>query len=207
MIRGSFGAFRHGHVPARRYNDPVAFDPESTRNLVIALGLGAAAGAAIIQSHHDEAAKSQAEKDDPEGTEWICDIVWDLLDAWEPPEMEYEDDYTDHLFQILDRSIGQVLEEDDPEVGLEMRTGTLHGIPDILIYERLVLELKVASKKSERDRLVGQCCEYSRGYVTWAIVIGWPDHRVEKLLELLEAKCLNYIEVIEFGEAENDHET
>jgi hypothetical protein len=55
----------------------MAFDPKDTRNLVIALGLGAAAGAAIIQSHHDEHAKSQAGKDDPEGTEWICNIVWD----------------------------------------------------------------------------------------------------------------------------------
>jgi hypothetical protein len=179
----------------------MAFNPKDTRNLVIALGLGAAAGAAIIQSHHDEKAKSQAEKDDPEGTEWICDIVWDLLDDWEPPDMECEDDYTEHLFRYLRREIRKVLEHDDPDVALEMRTGTLHGIPDILIHDRLVLELKVTSKKSERDRLVGQCCEYSRGYVTWAIVIDWPERRVQKLLDLLEAKCLNYIEVIEFDEA------
>jgi hypothetical protein len=53
----------------------VVLNPKDTRNLVIALGLGAAAGAAIIQSHHDEQAKSQAEKEDPEGTEWICNIV------------------------------------------------------------------------------------------------------------------------------------
>jgi hypothetical protein len=64
--------------------------------------------------------------------------------------------------------------------------------------------LKVSSRKSERDRLVGQCCEYSRGYVTWAIVIDWPEERVEKLVDLLEAKCLNYIEVIEFNEDEDD---
>ena len=42
----------------------MAFNPKDTRNLVIALGLGAVAGAAIIQSHHDEKARSQAEKDD-----------------------------------------------------------------------------------------------------------------------------------------------
>ena len=53
-------------------------------------------------------------------------------------------------------------------------------------------------------RLVGQCCEYSRGYVTWAIVIDWPEKRVNKLLDLLEAKALNYIEVIEFDEAEDE---
>lgn len=39
----------------------------------MALALGGIAGAAIIQSHHDEKQKSQAEKDDPEGVEWICD--------------------------------------------------------------------------------------------------------------------------------------
>jgi hypothetical protein len=55
------------------------FNPEDFRKLVIALGVGGVAGAAIVQSHHDEAKKSQAEKEDPEGTEWICDIV-DLLD-------------------------------------------------------------------------------------------------------------------------------
>lgn|GEM_PF-1910114 len=180
------------------------FNPEDFRKLVIALSVGGVAGAAIVQSHHDEAMKSQAEKKDQEGTEWICDIVWDLLDDWHPPDMEREDDYTDHLFKFLRREIGRALEEDDPDVSLEMRTGTAHGIPDILIHDRLVLELKVSSRKSERDRLVGQCCEYSRGYVTWAIVIDWPEARVEKLVDLLEAKCLNYIEVIEFNEDEDD---
>jgi hypothetical protein len=182
----------------------MAFDPEDFRKAVVALTLGGVAGAAIVQSHHDEAKKSRAEIDDPEGTEWICNIVWDLLDDWEPPDMDCEDDYTDHLFRYLRREIGAELEEDDPDVALEKRTGTLHGIPDILIHDRLVLELKVSSKKSERDRLVGQCCEYSRGYVTWAIVIDWPEQRVQKLLDLLEAKSLNYIEVIEFDEAEGD---
>ena len=46
----------------------MALDPKEFRNLVIALGLGGLTGAAVIQSHHDEKAKSQAEKDDPEGT-------------------------------------------------------------------------------------------------------------------------------------------
>ena len=40
--------------------------------------------------------------------------------------------------------------------------------------------------------------------MTWAIVIDWPEERVEKLVDLLEAKCLNYIEVIEFNEDEDD---
>src|SRR4051812_6937569 len=64
-----------------------------------------------------------------------------------------------------------VLDYDDPDVMLEMRAGTLQGIPNI---DRLVLELNIASKESERDRL--------------------------------EAKCLNYIEVFEFDEADDDAE-
>lgn len=112
--------------------------------------------------------------------------------------------YTDHLFKFLRRGIGEALADEDPDVVIEKRTNTLHGIPDIVIHDRLVLELKVSSKKSERDRLVGQCCEYSRGYVTWALVIGWPESRAQKLIDLLEAKALNYIEVIEWGEATED---
>ena len=77
------------------------FKPEDVRKAVIALTLGGIAGAAIVQSHHDEAKKSRAEKEDPEDTEWICDIVWDLLDDWEPPDMEREDNYMDHLFRCL----------------------------------------------------------------------------------------------------------
>jgi hypothetical protein len=74
------------------------FNPEDFRKLVSALGLGGVAGAAIVQSHHGEAKKSQAEREDPERTEWICDIVWDLLNDWRPPDMECEADYTNHLF-------------------------------------------------------------------------------------------------------------
>lgn len=86
--------------------------------------------------------------DDPEGTEWICNIVWDLLKEWEPPEMECEDDYTDDLCEFLMEEISEVLEEEDPDVAIEKRTNTLHGIPDILIHDRLVLEVKVSRKRA-----------------------------------------------------------
>ncbi len=39
------------------------FDPECVRKVAVALALGGIAGAAVIQSHHDEKLKSQAEKD------------------------------------------------------------------------------------------------------------------------------------------------
>jgi hypothetical protein len=68
---------------------------------VIALGLGGLAGAAIVQIHHDEAAKSEAEKDDPGGCEWLCDLIWNLLDDWAPEGCDSEDDYTDDLVDYL----------------------------------------------------------------------------------------------------------
>jgi hypothetical protein len=78
------------------------------------------------------------------------------------------------------------------------RTKTFRGIPDILVDDRLVLELKVDPTETEKDRLVGQCCKYSQEWVTWAIVIDMPDERLDELVALLEAKSLNYIEVIPF---------
>ena len=86
----------------------------------------------------------------------------------------------------------------DDDIEIELRTSTSRGTPDILIDDRLVLELKVDPNKSERDRLIGQCCDYSREWVTWAIVIDMPKHKVRELEELLAAKSLHYIEVIPF---------
>ena len=41
-------------------------------------------GAALLEHHYDEGKKSQAEKSDPEGVEWLCGLIGDLLDDWEP---------------------------------------------------------------------------------------------------------------------------
>ena len=64
-------------------------------------------------------------------------------------------------------------------------------------------------RETEKDRLVGQCCKYSQEWVTWAIVIDMPEERVDKLVDLLDAKSLNYIEVISFdleADEEDDEE-
>lgn len=174
------------------------FDPKDLRSVAVALTLGGLAGAAIIESHHDEKRKSNAEKDDPDGVEWICDLVWDLLDAWEPIDYEREDEYTEDLTQFLRRELSSERGDDGRRISVIKRTKTVCGIPDILIDDRLVLELKVDPRETEKDRLVGQCCKYSQEWVTWAIVIDMPDDKVEKLVALLEAKSLNYIEVIPF---------
>jgi hypothetical protein len=172
-------------------------DQEDLKKLGCALA-GGLIGAALLQQHHDEAKKSQAEKDDPEGVEWLCNLIGDLLDDWEPRNYDREDKYTEALYRYLNRELPDALEEGEPDVTVEMRTSTLYGIPDILINDRLVLELKVNPEKGERDRLIGQCCGYSREWVTWAIVIDMPQHSVRELEELLAAKSLHYIEVIPF---------
>jgi len=180
-------------------------DPKDARNVAVALALGGLAGAAIIQGHHDEKRKSQAERDDPRGVESICDLVWDLLDDWEPPDYEREDDYTDDLVQFLRHELRGERGDDGRRISVIKRTKTFCGIPDILVDDRLVLELKVDPRETEKDRLVGQCCKYSQEWVTWAIVIDMPEERLEKLVALLEAKSLNYIEVISFDlDAEED---
>lgn len=184
----------------------MAFDPTDVRKVVVALALGGIAGAAIVQSHHDEKRKSQAELDDPDGVEWLCGLVWDLLDEWEPPDYEREDDYTDDLVQFLRNELRHERGNDGQLISITKRMKTFCGIPDVLIDDRLVLELKVDPREAEKDRLVGQCCKYSREWVTWAIVIDMLDERVNQLVSLLEAKSLNYIEVIPFDLDEEDYD-
>src|SRR5579862_4855094 len=96
-------------------------DQEDVKKLGCAL-LGGIVGAAMIQNHHDEAKKSQAEKDDPEGVEWLCDVIGDLLEDWEPRFYDREDRYTEALFRYLKLELPEVLKEGDPQVSLEMRT-------------------------------------------------------------------------------------
>jgi hypothetical protein len=172
-------------------------DQEDLKRLGCAIA-GGLVGAALLQQHHDEEKKSRAEKDDPDGVGWLCNLIGELLDDWEPRSYDTEDGYTDDLFRYLNRELPDALEEDDRDVTVEMRVSAEYGIPDILLNDQLVLELKVNPEKGERDRLIGQCCGYSREWVTWAVVIDMPEHRVRELEELLEAKSLHYIDVIPF---------
>lgn len=158
---------------------------------------GAAFGALLLERHYDEKRKTRAEKEDADGCRELCAMVSEILDRWEPPGFEYEDEYTEDLFDFLD-------EELDDDTSVEMRRKTTRGLPDILIDDRLVLELKVEPKKTERDRLIGQCCDYSVEWVTWAIVIDMPEENVEALRDLLDKKSLHYIDVIPFNEIDDE---
>lgn len=52
--------------------------------------------------------------------------------------------------------------DDGRRIAVIKRTKNAFGIPDVLVDDRLVLELKVNPSETEKDRLVGQCCKYSR---------------------------------------------
>lgn len=172
-------------------------EDEKLKRLACAVG-GGALGALILKSHYDATRKSRAEKDDPEGVEWICNIIGDLLEDWTPRGYDTEDEYAEDLFRYLDRAVAEEVDEDDPDVEIELWPDTNEGKPDLLIDDRLALELKVNPIKTERDRCIGQCSAYSREWVTWIILIDTPSHVVRELEELLAAKNLNYIEVVQF---------
>lgn len=177
------------------------------RDFVIALGLGGLTGAAIIQSHRDEEAKSQAEKDDPSGVEWLCDLIWDLLEDWESEHCEHEDDYIDDLVDYLRDELHDLsAPDDDRRIRVEKRVRTDFGVPDIIIDDRLVLELKLGPHEGEKDRLIGQCCKYSVEWVTWAVVIGMSRKKARQLVKLLQKKSLHYIEVVEYDLIEDDED-
>ena len=169
---------------------------EQFKQLACILG-GGALGAFLLKNHYDEARKSQVEKDDPAGVRWLCDLIGGVLEDWQPRGYDTEDQYAKALYRYLNRELDEIDLEDPVDV--ELCPDTERGIPDILINDQLVLELKVNPNKAERDRLVGQCAGYSREWVTWAIVIDLPLHEVGELERLLAAKGLHYIEVISFS--------
>jgi hypothetical protein len=75
-------------------------------------------------------------------------------------------------------------------VGRRVRTDL--GVPDLLIDDRLVVQLKVGPHEGEEDRLIGQSCKYSVEWVTWAIVIDMDEEKRDELVELLARKaCTN----------------
>ena len=171
-------------------------DDDWLKKLGLLVG-GGVFGAMLLENHYDDKRKSRAERADSEGCKQLCNTVSEILDRWEPEGFEYEDDYTEDLYAFLD-------EELDNDIPVKIRRKTTRGLPDILINDQLVLELKVEPKKTERDRLIGQCCDYSVEWVTWAIVIDMPEDKVDELRELLEQKDLHYIDIVQFSSDEGD---
>lgn len=167
---------------------------------------GLLVGAWWVKDQHDEAKKSRAERDDPDGVEEVCSFFGPLLDEWEPDQLDTEDDYVEDLFNHLtddDEEEDGENEADDETDGtdfdVEMRPSTREGVPDILIDDRLAIEVKVNLSKAERDRLIGQTAAYSREWVTWIVLVDTPESRVGALERLLAAKGLEHILVWGFS--------
>jgi hypothetical protein len=165
---------------------------------------GLLTGAWWVKNQHDEAKKSRAEKDDPDGVKEVCNTFGPLLDEWEPEEFETEDDYVQDLFDYLVDDTDETEDEDETEeeeetdFEIEMRPSTPEGQPDILIHDRLAIEVKVDLSKADRDRLIGQTAGYSREWVTWIVLINTSESRVGALERLLAAKGLEHILVFAF---------
>ena len=151
---------------------------------------GLAVGVIWSRSELESSKKSRAEVDDPDGAKEVCEGVAFLLEAWESAkDCETEDHFTEDLADFL---------ENNSKWEIEVSPDSPKGQPDILIGDLLALELKVNPSKSERDRLIGQCAGYSRLWVTWAVIIGAPESRVGRLVDLLEDKGLEQIAVWSF---------
>jgi len=93
----------------------------------------------------------------------------------------------------------EVEETEVADFEIEMRPRTPEGKPDILIHDRLAIEVKVNLSKAERDRLIGQTAAYSREWVTWIVLIDTPESRVGALERLLASKDLQHILVFAFS--------
>lgn len=147
-------------------------------------------GAWWVKNQHDEAKKSRAERDDPDGVEEVCTEIAPILDDWEPDHFEAEDKYVNDLFEYL---------AEETDFGIEMFPNTREGKPDILIDDLLAIEVKVNLTKVERDRLIGQTAAYSREWVTWIVLIDTPESRIGSLEKLLADKSLQHILVFAFS--------
>lgn len=158
-------------------------------HLAIAIG-GAIAGSWWARNQIEEAKKSRAELDDPDGAEEAYQEIGDLLDEWEPnSDCVTEADYTEDLADYLD---------ENSEWEIEVCPNTPEGQPDILIGDLIALELKINPSKSERDRCVGQCAGYSRLWITWMVIIGASPNKIGRIEDLLEDKGLENILVWSF---------
>jgi hypothetical protein len=154
-------------------------------------------GAWWVKNQADEAKKSQAEHDDPSGVARLCEELGPVLDEWEPESCNCEDDYTDDLYRYLCEEYIDDTDSSGDEI--ELRPTTREGVPDILIDDRLAIEVKVDPGKTERDRLVGQCAGYSREWVTWIVLLDTPANKVGALEQLLADKGLGHILVFSFS--------
>lgn len=157
---------------------------------IIAGIAGALIGAWWQNEQFERATLSRAEIDDPDTLEEAREEISKLIEDFDiEGEVESEEEFHELLAEYLH-------EYSDFEI--EVGPDTPHGKPDILIGAVLALEIKYQPKKTEFDRLIGQCARYSREWDTWIILVDSPKSKVRDFEELLEDKGLGYIPVIRY---------
>jgi hypothetical protein len=189
----ALGAFLlHSHNEESRKSRAEKDDPDGVEALCIAVG-----------ELLDEWTPRGFPREDDYSDD-LCEFLTEKLPSalGQEPDDDDEDEDDDDNDEDEGEDDGDEESEDDAEEDEDLvicRPSTPYGTPDILIDDRLVLELKVNPNKAERDRLIGQCCGYSKEWVTWAVVIDMPKDSVRELETLLKSKSLHYIEVIPFN--------
>ena len=148
-------------------------------------------GAWWVKNQLEESELSRAERDDPEGVREICEGVADVLDKWKPDvECETTNEFIFDLADYLKENI---------EWDVEIQPDTPHGLPSILLGDKLVLELKVNPDKGERGRVAGQCADYSKQWVAWVVFVGANASIIGQFSTLLTDKGLRRILVWHFS--------
>lgn len=159
---------------------------DGNAHLVWAIG-GLIAGTFIARKAISDSKKSRAELDHPDETEDVYTEVTELLGVWEPND-ECEDE-SDFLYDLAKHF------EQNSELVVEVCPDGPEGQPDLVIEDLVALELKHGLKKSERDRAIGQCMGYSRLWITLLVVIDAPLTKVKRMIELMEDRRLEQVEV------------
>lgn len=140
--------------------------------------------------------KSRPGPRDREGVREICLDVAEILDAWKPDEecesgAEFVYDLADHLGEYGDWEV-------------EVQPETPYGIPNILLGDKLALELEINPDKGERGRAVSRCANYSGQWETWIILIGAGSSTAGHLNNLLVSEGLERILVWNFPQIKLD---
>jgi len=137
-----------------------------------------------------ERRKSRAEKDDPIGTIALAEEVHGLLDdVVLSPDGESEATY--HV------ALGSFL-EGELDAPVEWEPSTLAGRPDLLIGDRVALELKFNPSKAEIDRCIGQVHGFAEEWMTILVLFGTPVSRVRRVRESLDRAGLQHVPIVDF---------
>ena len=152
---------------------------------------GGAAVALTLSSWLDtERLKSRSEREDSTGTRALALIIDDLLDdVLLEVDEESESGYHNALGSFL---------EEELEEEVEWEPSTPFGRPDLLIDDRVALELKFCPRKTEIDRCIGQIHGFTDEWLTILVLFGTPPSRAHRIREALDGAGLEHVPVVEF---------